>query len=53
MRSFICNVELIQIWFDLGLVMDEITKPLLKNRGLMKYFSKSIFLIFHSYSDDI
>jgi len=26
MRSFICNVELIQIWFDLGLVMDEITK---------------------------
>ena len=28
MRSFICNVELIQIWFDLGLVMDEITKPL-------------------------
>lgn len=35
MRSFICIVELIQMWWNLGLVLDEITKPLLKRENIL------------------
>lgn len=45
MRNFICNVELIQIWFDLGLVMDEITKLLLKKGKLnLLIFSRLVLV---------
>jgi len=35
MWSFICIVELIQMWWNLGLVLDEITKPLLKRKNIL------------------
>ncbi len=33
--SFICIVELIQMWWNSGLVLDEITKPLLNNENIL------------------
>ena len=35
MRSFICIVELVQMWLNLGLVLDEITEPLLKMKNIL------------------